>query len=154
MVLRNFTKTLMLGLLIFCTSCSHEVTPGQLAQGPTSRNDLQITGTVKLAEGVKIKGQGTLFVIARQKNQVGGPPLAVVRIQNPSLPIGFTMSQKSVMIPTNVFAGDLRLSAKWSQSGSPMSVTEGDLLTPEDQVVQAGQQGVELILQASSAVKP
>lgn len=150
MVFRDFTKivmfTTLLGFLFFAASCNHEVTPGQLVQGPVERNDLQVTGTVKLAEGAKIKGQGTLFVIARQKNQVGGPPLAVVRIQNPSLPIGFTMSQKSVMIPTNVFAGELRLSAKWSQSGSPMTVSEGDLVTPEDQIVQAGQQGVELIL--------
>ena len=158
MVFRSFAKTLKfgctlgltMGLLILSIGCNHEVTPGQLAGGPVERNNLQITGTVKLAEGAKLKGQGTLFVIARPKNQVGGPPLAVVRIQNPALPIGFTMSQKSVMIPTNVFEGELRLSAKWSQSGSPMAVSEGDLLTGEDLIVQAGQQNIELLLLANA----
>ena len=138
--------SLILVGLVVLWACNHEITPGQLSEGPQMRNDLTVTGTVALASGVKTKGKGTLFVVARAQNQVGGPPLAVVSLQNPVLPIGFTMSQKSVMIPTNVFSGKIRLSAKWSQSGSPMAVMPGDLATADDVIVDVGSQGVDLVL--------
>ncbi len=139
-------NSLIFIFLILSLACNHEIQPGQLQDGPQTRNDLTVTGTVGLASGVKTKGKGTLFVIARAANQVGGPPLAVVSLQNPVLPIGFTMSQKSVMIPTNVFAGKVRMSAKWSQSGSPLSVAPGDLATAEDVVVDVGTAAVDLQL--------
>lgn len=146
MVYSAVKKIIIVCLVLFLCSCNHEISPGQITEGPKTIHNHSITGTVSLGDGLKTKGQGLLFVVARKKDQVGGPPLAVVRIPNPSLPIGFTMSQKSVMIPTNVFEGELRLSAKWSQSGSPLSVSSGDLMTSEDIFVDANQKNIELVL--------
>lgn len=139
-------KSLLLAFVLLVAGCSHEIHPGQLNEGPLAKHEGKVTGMIELADGVKTSGQGTLFVIARKKTQVGGPPLAVVRIPNPILPIGFTMSQKSVMIPTNVFEGEVRLSAKWSKSGSPMQVSPGDLVSAQDQIVKVGTDGVVLKL--------
>jgi hypothetical protein len=133
-------------LLIF-SRCSHEIIPGQLQAGPKAQNpEAVIAGTVDIKSGLKMTGSGTLFIIARPKGQSEGPPLAVKRIEDPVLPIGFQMSQANVMIPTNHFEGEITLTAKWSQSGTPMQDTDGDLSGKLSDVVKVGTKDVTLIL--------
>lgn len=138
-------------ILLFCvlnfSSCSHEIVPGQLQAGPKPQNpNAVIAGTVDINAGLKMTGSGTLFIIARPKGQSEGPPLAVKRIEDPVLPIGFQMSQANVMIPTNRFEGEITLTAKWSQSGTPMQDTDGDLSGKLSDAVAVGTKDVKLIL--------
>lgn len=138
-------------LLVFCvlnfSNCSHEIVPGQLEAGPKSQNpDAVIAGTVDMSVGLKMNGTGTLFIIARPKGQNEGPPLAVKRIEDPVLPIGFQMSQANVMIPTNRFEGEITLTAKWSQSGTPMQDTDGDLSGKLSEAVVVGTKDVKIVL--------
>lgn len=136
---------------IFCillfTSCSHEITPTQLEDGPRAVDkNAVVTGTVAVKEGVTPKGTGTLFVIARPVGVVGGPPLAVARIDDPVFPIGFRLSQANVMIPSNRFEGEVTLTAKWSKMGSPMALSPGDLSTSEAQNISVGTTDVQVVL--------
>lgn len=138
-------------LFIFCvlifSSCSHEIVPGQLQAGPKPQNsDAIISGTVDIKSGLKMTGSGTLFIIARPKDQSDGPPLAVKRIEDPVLPIGFQISQANVMLPTNRFEGDITLTAKWSQSGMPMQDTPGDLSGKLAEPMAVGVKDVKLVL--------
>lgn len=138
-------------LLIFCilhfSNCSHEIIPGQLQAGPKPQNfDAVISGIVDIKSGLKMTGSGTLFIIARPKGQEAGPPLAVKRIEDPILPIGFQMSQANVMIPTNRFEGEITLTAKWSQSGTPMQDTDGDLNGKMIEAIAVGTKDLKLVL--------
>lgn len=140
-------KNILIFYVLIFFSCSHEIVPGQLQAGPKPQNpDAIISGTVDIKSGLKMTGSGTLFIIARPKDQSDGPPLAVKRIEDPILPIGFQMSQANVMIPTNRFEGDITLTAKWSQSGTPMQDTPGDLSGKLAEPVAVGTQDVKIVL--------
>lgn len=139
-------KTFLIASLVFA-SCSHEVTPGQLAAGPKPLDpNAVITGTVKLKDGLAMRGTGTLFVITRPKGMTGGPPLAVKRVEDPVLPIRFEMSQANVMIQGNRFEGDVTVTAKWTKQDSPLSSSPGDLSTSAPLDVKVGARDLELIL--------
>lgn len=133
--------------LFFFASCSHEITPTQLEDGPRAVDkNAVVTGTVAVKEGLTPKGTGTLFVIARSKDVVGGPPLAVARIEDPVFPIGFRLSQANVMIPSNRFEGEVTITAKWSKMGSPMAAAPGDLATADAQNVKVGTTEIQVVL--------
>jgi hypothetical protein len=133
--------------LFFFISCSHEITPTQLEDGPRAVDkNAVVTGTVAVKAGLTPKGTGTLFVIARPVGAIGGPPLAVARIDDPVFPIGFRLSQANVMIPSNRFEGEVTLTAKWSKMGSPMAAVPGDLSTSEAQNVKVGTTDIQVVL--------
>lgn len=145
--MKSIVKILIVVIMFGSSACTHEVTPGQIAAGPKKIDkNAVIAGTVKLKEGLKPNGFGTLFIIARNAKVKGGPPLAVKRVEDPVFPIGFQMSQKNVMIKSNQFTGDITLSAKWSKSGSPMKTTSGDLFMTKPLLTKVGTKGLEVIL--------
>ncbi len=143
--MRNFIFLCMM-VSLGMSACTHELNPGQIKQGPKLIQDAVLTGSVDLAPNVKMEGTGTLFIIARKSNQVGGPPLAVKRMDDPVLPIGFQLSQANLMITSNVFEGELSVAAKWSQSGQPLDSTEGDLETSAPLIVDCNAKEIQLIL--------
>ena len=88
--------------------------------GKTIRGVVHVTPA--LAE--KAKGKAAIFIIARGKQP--GPPLAVMRILNPSFPLEFTMSEQNVMLQGVAFAGEVSLIAKLDGDGK-VGTQAGDI---------------------------
>ena len=85
-----------------------------------------------------------LFIIARTRPT--GPPLAVMRVPNPSFPHDFEIGQAQVMIPTLQFAGDIKLSARLDSDGNAMTKLPGDLVGEAAASLVPGTRGVVLVL--------
>lgn len=85
-----------------------------------------ISGEVRLGEATAPPG-AMLFVIARPSGVTGGPPLAVLRVPNPSFPFAFELSQKNVMIPSMRFDGEMDVTARLDGDGNAMTKDEADL---------------------------
>lgn len=68
-----------------------------------------------------------LFVIVRATGPVAGPPLGVRRIDNPTLPLELTISDRDSMMPERKISSEskLRFQARLSLSGAP-SAQRGD----------------------------
>ena len=140
-------KKLILLSCFLISSCSHEITPNQLSKGPLNIDyNAKVSGKVELAEGVKLNGSGTLFIILRQENSTSRAPLAVKRIQDPVLPIGFQMSYKNVMIKSQAFQGPFVVSAKWTKDGNPTSLNSGDVLATKKQIAKIGDTNLKIQL--------
>jgi hypothetical protein len=136
---------------ILCASflliaCDHEITPGQLAEGPKPVDpNAFITGTVDVAPGLEVKGSGTLFIIVRSADKPFGPPLAVKNFSDPVLPVDFQMSQQNVMIPSNHFEGNLTITARFDKDGNPLSVNPGDI-SADMQKIPVGTRNIKIVL--------
>lgn len=93
---------------------------------------------------------GVLFVIARPQGARGGPPLAVLRIPNPSFPLDFTIGPEDVMIPSMRFAGAISLSARLDADGNAMTRGAGDISSETKEPLSPGDAGVTLLLSERS----
>ena len=91
----------------------------------------------------KAKGKTAIFIIARGKQP--GPPLAVMRILNPSFPLEFTMSEQNVMLQGVAFAGEVSLIAKLDGDGK-VGTQAGDIFGGARGPVQVGARDVEILL--------
>ena len=85
-----------------------------------------------------------LFIIAR--TQPSGPPLAVLRVPNPSFPLAFEIGQAQVMIPSLRFEGDITLTARLDSDGNAMTKLPGDLVGEVASPVVPGTSGLTLTL--------
>lgn len=99
-----------------------------------------ITGTIRLADGLSVPDGAVLFVIARRG--AAGPPLAVKRIPNPSLPLEFSLGPGDRMIQSMPFAGPIQITARVDGDGNPMSRQPGDLQGEAPEAVDPGASGV------------
>lgn len=101
-----------------------------------------ITGTVRLAEGVDapIPDGAVLFLIARRGE--AGPPLAVERIQDPRLPLEFSLGPEDRMIQTMPFSGPLSVTARIDADGNASSREPGDLQGSAPGAYEPGASGV------------
>jgi len=97
--------------------------------GAVSPVSAQITG--KITIDPKLQGSvdpnAALFIIARPATGAGGPPLAVKKIDRPSFPVDFTLSQENVMMPGVPFAGKINITARLDKDGNPVTRTPGDI---------------------------
>lgn len=109
--------------------------PGAASRGapaPAPTSDSSSTGTISGV--IELDPQfyaarpanGMLFIIARTRP--AGPPLAVLRVPTPSFPHRFEIGQAEVMIPTLVFEGEIKLSARLDSDGNAMTKLPGDLI--------------------------
>ena len=113
----------------------------------TGRSGAAIRGTVH-AEGEAPLGPGAaVFVIARPAGAVGGPPLAVVRVPQPSFPLDFEIGPGNVMIPTMKFEGALELTARLDADGNASTRGADDRETPAPVAASPGDVGVVLQLE-------
>jgi hypothetical protein len=105
-----------------------------------------IEGTIELAPDLagRVPSGATLFVIARTAPV--GPPLAVLRIPNPSFPHPFSIGPDDRMIESMPFAGDIRISVRVDGDGNVMSRNPGDLQGGSDVPNAAGDRGVTLLI--------
>lgn len=105
-----------------------------------------ISGRVRLADdlGAAPPAGAVLFIIARRGDS--GPPLAVKRVADPSLPLDFTIGPEDRMIQAMPFTGPLQLSARMDADGNAMSRAPGDLEGRVQAAVSPGDRGVDLVL--------
>ena len=105
-----------------------------------------IRGVVQLAP--RLAGQlpsgAVLFLIARAGG--AGPPLAVVRVADPSFPLDFEIGPRDRMIPSIPFAGELQITARLDQDGDAASRTSGDLHGGAKGAHAPGATGVSVVL--------
>lgn len=107
-----------------------------------------IAGTIDIAPelaGAAPAG-GILFIIARPQGAVGGPPLAVVRVPDPSFPLSFQVGPENVMIPSMQFRGPISLSARLDADGNAMTKGAEDLSSATESALSPGATGVQLLL--------
>lgn len=90
--------------------------------------DPKVGGLVTIKKGLEkklVKG-GVLFIYAKQAGPDSGPndrtpPVAVIRVENPTFPQAFVITQKNVMIPGSGFKGPLHVIARYSPIGDAMA---------------------------------
>lgn len=135
---------------IFALACSHEITPGQLSSGPQRQDpNAVVQGRVTIPPTLTPNSNATLFIIARSKDNPVGPPLAVKAITSPVFPLDFEMSQENVMGSSSSgkrFTGAITLRARLDQDGNAMTVSEGDIMSSQEQVVTVGDRQVKIEL--------
>lgn len=126
--------------------------PAPPAAASASASGGAIEGEIALATALATSrpDQGVLFVIARPQGATGGPPLAVLRIPNPSFPLDFSIGPENVMIPTMQFAGPISLSARLDADGNAMTRGPGDISSPVVEGLAPGTAGVQLTLSERS----
>ena len=92
--------------------------------------DPKVGGMVTLKKGLekKITKNGVLFIFAKQAGPDSGPndrtpPVAVIRVANPTFPQAFVITQKNVMIPGSEFKGPFHVIARYTPSGDALVKT-------------------------------
>lgn len=122
---------------------------------PPAGSGKTIRGVVRVAPVLaeKAKGKAAIFIIARGSRP--GPPLAVMRILNPSFPLEFTMSEQNVMMQGAAFTGEVSLIAKLDGDGK-VGTQPGDIFGGARGPVQVGARDVEIVLsqEAKGAAAP
>jgi cytochrome c-type biogenesis protein CcmH len=105
-----------------------------------------IRGTVSLAPELAGRAPegAVLFLIARRGGP--GPPIAVERIADPSLPLDFSLGPEDRMIQTLPFAGELQISARLDADGNALSRQAGDLEGRAAAAAAPGATGVAVVL--------
>jgi hypothetical protein len=116
---------------------------------PAANNGAPIFGTVKVAPDLSASAPaGTVFIIARMAGMPDrGPPIAVVKLDNPSFPASFEIGASNMMSPELGWSGPYDLYVRLDADGNAMTKAPGDL-TVEKPVakVTPGQKNIELVL--------
>ncbi len=105
-----------------------------------------IEGRIELAPELARPDTGVLFVIARPQGVAGGPPLAVLRIANPTFPLEFSIGPEQVMIPSLRFEGAISISARLDADGNAMTRGSEDISSQVEEPLAPGATGVKLVL--------
>lgn len=92
----------------------------------------------------RVPPHATLFVIARRGN--AGPPLAVKRVPEPTLPYEFEIGPDDRMIRQMPFAGPLQLSARLDSDGNATTRSAGDLQGSARGAANPGDAHVEIVI--------
>ncbi|MCY4351930.1 MAG: hypothetical protein OXC45_02360 [Gemmatimonadetes bacterium] len=135
-------KYILLCVLMWSISCSQHYEEGAHpppkpppAQAPAADkegpqvSDAVVSGTIRLADGLdqRIGGNAVLFVIARPA-PVGGPPLAVKRLDISDFPLSYTLTRGDAMIEIDWSEIDaLYVSAKIDSDGRVGGSKTGDM---------------------------
>lgn len=146
-------KAIFLCLLMWTMSCSQHYEEGahpppnppsgqaveDKAGMPSQASDVVVSGTIRLADGLdeRIGSNAVLFVIARPA-PVGGPPLAVKRLDISAFPHSYTLTREDAMIEIDWSEIDaLYVSAKIDADGRVGGAKTGDMegIYPQNPVV-------------------
>jgi cytochrome c-type biogenesis protein CcmH len=117
--------------------------------GAVSPSSAQITGKISIDPKLKgsIDPNAALFIIARPASGAGGPPLAVKKIDRPSFPVDFTLSQENVMMPGVPFAGKINITARLDKDGNPVTRTPGDISGDyKKNPIEVGTKNVDVVI--------
>ena len=104
-----------------------------------------ISGIVDFDESIafRVPTQGTLFIIARPKESLSGPPLAAKKHTLIKFPFSFKIGQANVMLEGNTFEGDITVTARWDLDGTPKA-SPGDI--DGSITVTSGSKNVKIVL--------
>ena len=134
-------KSILLCVLMWLISCSQHYEEGAHpppkpppAQATEDREEPQasdavVSGTIRLADGLdeRVGINAVLFVIARPA-PVGGPPLAVKRLDFSDFPLSYTLTRGDAMIEIDWSEIDaLYVSAKIDADGRVGGSKAGDM---------------------------
>jgi len=88
----------------------------------------QISGKITIDPKLKatIDPNAALFIIARPAGGGGGPPLAVKKIDRPTFPVDYTLSQDNAMMGMP-FTGKINITARLDKDSNPVTRTAGDI---------------------------
>lgn len=94
-----------------------------------SSSSAQISGKITIDAKLKasIDPNAALFIIAHPAGGAGGPPLAVKKIDRPTFPLDYTLSQENVMMQGIPFTGKINLTVRLDKDGNPVTRTPGDM---------------------------
>jgi cytochrome c-type biogenesis protein CcmH len=124
--------------------------PGQTKPtAAASSSSAQISGKITIDPKLKasIDPNAALFVIARPTAGTGGPPLAVKKIDHPTFPLDFTLSQENVMMQGMPFTGKINLTVRLDKDGNPVTRTPGDLTGDyKKNPVEVGTKNVDVVI--------
>ena len=111
-------KNILAALVVYCL----------VGTSAMAFTDPKVGGLVTLKKGMekKLTKNGVLFVFAKQAGPDSGPndrtpPVAVIRVANPTFPQAFVITQKNVMIPGSDFKGPLHVIARYSPNGDALN---------------------------------
>lgn len=128
-----------------------ESAPGETGAGPggpsapAASGGPSISGTVTLAPALagKVRDTAVVFVIARRAS---GPPFAVKRVTPPRFPLAYRIGPEDVMMAGEAFDGEVRVSARVSQTGSAGPPQPGDLEGEHGAAVRIGARNVDVVI--------
>ncbi len=154
----KLSKQLAISWFVICffaiVSCDrelkeHPISP-QVKQQMDDRKKVSdpsrsISGIVDFDESIafRVPTQGTLFIIARPKESLSGPPLAAKKHTLIKFPFSFKIGQANVMLEGNTFEGDITVTARWDLDGTPKA-SPGDI--DGSITVTSGSKNVKIVL--------
>jgi cytochrome c-type biogenesis protein CcmH len=109
----------------------------------------QISGKITIDPKLKasIDSNAALFIIARPAGAAGGPPLAVKKINRPTFPLDFTLSQENVMMQGMPFTGKINLTVRLDKDGNAVTRTPGDMTGEyKKNPVEVGTKNVDVLI--------
>lgn len=103
--------------------------PTPAASPAAAPSGQSISGKITIDPKLKdqIDPQAALFIIARPAGGAGGPPLAVKKIDKPTFPLNYSLSQENVMMQGTPFTGKINITVRLDKDGNPITRTPGDL---------------------------
>jgi cytochrome c-type biogenesis protein CcmH len=128
--------------------------PKRAATGPTTAkaapsSSAQVSGTITVDPKLKasVDPNAALFIIARSASSAGGPPLAVKKIDKPTFPLAYHLSQENVMMQGTPFTGKITISVRLDKDANPVTRTPGDLTGDyKKNPVEVGTKNVDIVL--------
>lgn len=124
----------------------HPPVDGMATATPPSAQDrgVPVSGTISLGRSYEVPSGAVLFLVARPKGQMAGPPLASRRLPAGPFPMVFEIGPEHLMMGGS-FPAEVTLTARIDLDGNAMSREEGaPLAAPLD--AEAGRTDVDLVL--------
>ncbi|MGE5216281.1 MAG: cytochrome c-type biogenesis protein CcmH [Chloroflexota bacterium] len=106
-----------------------QATTAAASTSATSASSAQISGKITIDPKLKAKldPNAALFIIARPAGGAGGPPLAVKKIDHPTFPLDYSLSQQNVMMQGMPFTGKINITVRLDKDGNPITHSPGDM---------------------------
>jgi len=128
-------------------AASPAASPGKSSAAASS--SAQISGKITIDPKLKasLDPNAALFIIARPADGAAGPPLAVKKIDRPTFPLDYTLSQDNVMMQGMPFTGKINITARLDKDGNPVTRTPGDMTGDYGKnPVEVGTKNVDVVI--------
>jgi cytochrome c-type biogenesis protein CcmH len=126
---------------------SQAAAPKPAQTAPLSQAQIRGTITVDPKLKASIDPNAALFIIARAAGAAVGPPLAVKKIDKPTFPLAYSLSQENVMMQGTPFTGKITVIARLDKDGNPVTRGPGDLTGEyKKNPVEVGAQNVDFVV--------
>jgi cytochrome c-type biogenesis protein CcmH len=118
------------------------------ASTTAASSSAQISGKITIDPKLKasIDPNAALFIIARPATGAGGPPLAVKKIDRPTFPVDYTLSQDNAMMGMP-FTGKINITVRLDKDGNPITRAPGDMTGDyKKNPVEVGTKNVDVVI--------